>query len=67
MTLLVKEKNDRAGKRIEVDDTEIMIKGEPTVRSRPEYRCTRCEISFPSQLDLSEHEKIDHARAAVSS
>lgn len=64
---MVKAKNSEHGKKIEVDDTEITVRSEPTIRSRPEYRCARCEISFPSQLDLSEHEKIDHARAAVSS
>ena len=64
---MVKGKNDNAGKKIEVDDTEITIRSDPVDKSRPEYRCARCEITFPSQLDLSEHEKIDHARAAVSS
>jgi hypothetical protein len=64
---MVSEKSGSAGKKIEVDDTEVTIRSEPIERTRPEYRCARCEISFPSQLDLSEHEKIDHARAAISS
>jgi hypothetical protein len=64
---MVGEKSGSAGKKIEVDDTEVTIRSEPIERTRPEYRCARCEISFPSQLDLSEHEKIDHARAAISS
>jgi hypothetical protein len=64
---MVSEKSGSAGKKIEVDDTEVTIRSEPVERTRPEYRCARCEISFPSQLDLSEHEKIDHARAAISS
>ena len=51
---MVKGKNDRTGRKIEVDDTEITIRSDPVDRSRPEYRCARCEITFPSQLDLSE-------------
>ena len=66
MTVARKEKTDESEKKMVIDDTEIKIKNPPEKESRPEYRCERCDVSFPSQLDLSEHQKVDHAKASVS-
>jgi hypothetical protein len=30
---------------------------------RPKYHCDKCDMNFPSVLDLEEHIKIDHATA----
>jgi hypothetical protein len=31
---------------------------------RPKYHCEKCDMDFPSTLDLEEHLKIDHHAAA---
>lgn len=36
------------------------------VARRPSFYCDRCEKAFPSQLDLEEHIKIDHATSATA-
>lgn len=61
-----KEKNEELEKKMVIDDTEIKIKSPPEREARPEYRCAKCDLSFPSELDLSEHQKVDHAKASVS-
>ena len=53
-------------KKIMLDDTEIKVKDPSTSEARPEYRCAKCDMLFPSQLDLSEHEKVDHAKTSIS-
>lgn len=66
MAGVTKEKKDAVEKKILLDDTEIKIKDSQISESRPEYRCEKCDMSFPSQLDLSEHGKVDHAKTSIS-
>jgi hypothetical protein len=47
-------------KKIKVDNTEVKVKTPLPSKVRPEYNCNHCNISFPSELDLIEHKKIDH-------
>lgn len=47
-------------KKIKVDGTEVKVKTPPPRKVRPVYYCQTCDVSFPSQLDLEEHKKIDH-------
>ena len=50
-------------KKIKIDDkTTVKLKTPPPSKVRPEYACKPCGLSFPSQLDLDEHIKIDHAK-----
>jgi hypothetical protein len=39
---------------------EVNVKTPPPSKVRPIYYCQTCDTSFPSQLDLDEHVKIDH-------
>jgi hypothetical protein len=39
---------------------EVKVKTPPPRKVRPVYYCQTCDTSFPSQLDLEEHKKIDH-------
>jgi DNA replicative helicase MCM subunit Mcm2 (Cdc46/Mcm family) len=55
-----KEEKEELGKEIKVDGTEIKVKSPPHRKARPVYYCQRCDRSFPSQLDLEEHMKINH-------
>jgi hypothetical protein len=55
-----KEKEEEPEKKINVDGTEVNVKTPPPGKVRPVYYCQTCETSFPSQLDLDEHIKIDH-------
>jgi hypothetical protein len=48
--------------QIEVDGTEVKVKTPPPSKTRPVYHCQACDMSFPSQLDLEEHRKIDHGK-----
>ncbi len=50
-----------------VNDTAIKVRSPPVRRTRPEYRCTICNQLFPSELDLSEHQKMDHSKKAALS
>jgi hypothetical protein len=54
------EKEEEKGKKIKVDGTEVKVKTPPPQKARPVYYCQICDTSFPSQLDLEEHKKIDH-------
>jgi hypothetical protein len=54
------EKEDEQGKKIKVDGMEVKVKTPPPRKVRPVYYCQTCDTSFPSQLDLEEHNKIDH-------
>jgi hypothetical protein len=47
-------------KKIKVDGIEVKVKTPPPRKVRPVYYCQTCDRSFPSQLDLEEHMKIDH-------
>jgi DNA replicative helicase MCM subunit Mcm2 (Cdc46/Mcm family) len=53
-------KKEEQGEKIKVDGTVINVKTPPPSKVRPVYYCQTCETSFPSQLDLDEHMKIDH-------
>jgi Zinc-finger double-stranded RNA-binding len=54
------KKEEEQGKKIEVGGIEVKVKTPPPRKVRPTYYCQTCDRSFPSQLDLVEHEKIDH-------
>ena len=54
------EKEEEHGKKIKVDGMDVKIKSPPPRKVRPIYYCQTCDSSFPSQLDLDEHIKIDH-------
>jgi len=54
------EKEEQKGKKIKVDGTEVKVKTPQPRKVRPVYYCQTCDKSFPSQLDLEEHMKIDH-------
>jgi hypothetical protein len=55
------EKEEREQeKKIKVDGMEVKVKTPPPRKVRPAYYCKTCDRSFPSQLDLEEHKKIDH-------
>ena len=51
-------------KKIRIEDgTTVKVKTAPSHEGiRPEYHCETCNISFPSELDLEEHRKVDHAK-----
>jgi Zinc-finger of C2H2 type len=53
-------KEEEQGERIKVDGMDVKVKTPPPSKVRPVYYCQTCGISFPSQLDLDEHLKIDH-------
>jgi len=53
-------KEEDEGEKIKVTGTEVNVKTPPPSKVRPVYYCQACETSFPSQLDLDEHIKIDH-------
>ena len=55
-----KKEEEQQGEKIHVDGTEVEIKTPPPSKVRPVYYCQTCDTSFPSQLDLDEHMKIDH-------
>jgi hypothetical protein len=54
------EKEEEKGKKIKVDGTEVKVKTPLHRKARPVYYCQICDTSFPSQLDLEQHKKIDH-------
>jgi hypothetical protein len=49
----------RSERNIKVDKNEVKVKT-PQSKVRPEYSCMDCNMSFPSELDLIEHKKVDH-------
>jgi hypothetical protein len=55
------------GKKIKLDGTEVKVKTPPPRKVRPTYYCQTCDRSFPSQLDLEEHMKIDHGKKVEAS
>jgi hypothetical protein len=54
------EKEEEQGEKIKVDGMEVKVKTPPPRKVRPVYYCQTCDTSFPSQLDLEEHNKLDH-------
>jgi len=65
--MATKQEKEEQGKKIKVDGTEIKVKTPPPRKIRPVYHCQTCDTSFPSQLDLVEHKKIDHNDSKKSS
>jgi len=49
-----------------VNGTEVKIKTPRSSKVRPVYSCHDCNMSFPSQLDLEEHHKIDHSKKVTA-
>ena len=43
---------------LELLDPELKVR----LRQRPRLSCKKCHSSFPSVLDLSEHDRVDHKR-----
>ena len=60
--MATKEEKEEKGKKIKVDGLEVKVKTPPSRKVRPVYYCQTCDKSFPSQLDLEEHMKIDHGK-----
>jgi hypothetical protein len=60
MKMTTKKEEGKHGEKIKVDGTEVNVKTPPPSKVRPVYHCQTCDTSFPSQLDLDEHMKIDH-------
>jgi hypothetical protein len=58
---------EEKGKKIKLDGTEVKVKTPPPRKGRPTYYCQTCDRSFPSQLDLEEHMKIDHGKKMEAS
>ena len=58
--MAAKHEKEEQGKKIKVDGMEVKVKTPPPRNVRPVYHCQTCDTSFPSQLDLEEHKKIDH-------
>jgi Zinc-finger of C2H2 type len=54
------QEGGQQGEKIKVDNMEVNVKTPPPSKVRPIYYCQTCDTSFPSQLDLDEHVKIDH-------
>jgi len=58
--MATKHEKEEKEKKIKVDGMEVKVKTPPPRKVRPVYHCQTCDTSFPSQLDLEEHKKIDH-------
>ena len=58
--MAAKHEKEEQEKKIKVDGMEVKVKTPPPRKVRPVYYCQTCDTSFPSQLDLEEHKKIDH-------
>ena len=58
--MAAKQEKEEKGRKIKVDGMEVKVKTPPPRKVRPIYYCQTCDKSFPSQLDLVEHKKIDH-------
>ena len=58
--MAAKHEKEEQEKKIKVDGMEVKVKTPPPRKVRPVYYCQTCATSFPSQLDLEEHKKIDH-------
>jgi hypothetical protein len=60
MKMTTKREKEEQGEKVKVDGMEVKVKTPPPSKVRPVYYCEACDTSFPSQLDLEEHKKIDH-------
>ncbi len=60
--MATRDENEGKGKKIKVDGIDVKVKTPPPRKVRPVYYCQTCVKSFPSQLDLEEHMKVDHSR-----
>jgi hypothetical protein len=60
--MATREEKEQKGKKIKVDGIEVKVKTPPPRKVRPVYNCQTCDKSFPSQLDLEEHMKVDHGK-----
>lgn len=60
MKMPKKQEGGQQGEKIKVDNMEVNVKTPLPSKVRPIYYCQTCDTSFPSQLDLDEHVKIDH-------
>jgi hypothetical protein len=58
------KKEEERGEKVKVDGMEVKVKAPSPSKVRPAYYCQKCNRSFPSQLDLEEHKKIDHKSTA---
>ena len=58
--MTTKGKKDEQEEKVKVGGMEVKVKTPPPSKVRPVYYCQTCNTSFPSQLDLDEHIKIDH-------
>jgi hypothetical protein len=65
--MATRDEKEQKGKKIKVDGIEIKVKTPPPRKVRPVYYCQTCDRSFPSQLDLEEHMKIDHDKKIAAS
>ena len=65
--MAAKQEIEDKEKKIKVDGTEVKVKTPPPRKVRPVYYCQTCDRSFPSQLDLEEHMKIDHGKKMATS
>jgi hypothetical protein len=64
--MVTKEEKQEQEKKIKVDGTEVKVKTPLPRKVRPVYYCQTCDRSFPSQLDLEEHRKIDHGKKTAA-
>ena len=58
----VATKQKKEEQKIKVDGAKVKVKTLAPRKVRPVYYCQICDRSFPSQLDLEEHVKIDHSK-----
>ena len=65
--MATRDEKEEKEKRIKVDGTEVKVKTPPPRKVRPVYYCQTCDKSFPSQLDLEEHMKVDHGKRVTTS
>jgi hypothetical protein len=60
MRIPTKQEKDEQRQKVKVDGIEVKVKTPSPWKVRPVYYCQTCDASFPSQLDLEHHKKIDH-------
>lgn len=65
--MATREEKEEKEKKIKVDGVEVKVKTPLPRKVRPVYYCQTCDRSFPSQLDLEEHMKIDHDEKIAAS
>ena len=65
--MATRDEKEEKEKKIKVNGTEVKVKTPPPRKVRPVYYCQTCNKSFPSQLDLEEHMKMDHGKRVTTS